>query len=211
MKLFHVYACQEANPEISENGLEWKSVSPEELDKILVTLKKNKDVAIVYSREDASRSPSNTALRVFKIIEAARIPTKLVRSKGSDGTGESEPDGEPSYANCLLVTLARSPGKTALLKSGQSVPNLETIATDPKDLAWIYGMPFNYTRLNSDIVMKIIFSVKGSLQPNLIGETKEIIARMALSPCKSEVVRFQLRRTPLKEELQQLEIKCLVP
>ena len=156
-------------------------------------------------------NPSNNALSVFNAIKSAHMPTKLVRRKGSDGTGESEPDGEPSYSNCLLVTLAKSPGKVALLKSGQAVPNLETIATDPKELAWIRGLPFNYARLNADIVIKILFSVKGSLQPNLVGETKEITARMPISSEKSEFVRFQLIRIPLKDVLQQLEVKRVIP
>ena len=65
MKFLYVHANQEANPEISENGINWKSVSSDELENALSELSNNKDGAIIYSREDASLEPVKQCTKRF--------------------------------------------------------------------------------------------------------------------------------------------------
>jgi hypothetical protein len=133
------------------------------------------------------------------MVESAGLPIKLVRQKGSDGSGETEANGEPSYTNCLLLSLAKSLGAKAILKSGQAVPHIESISPNPSELPWIRGLPFDYGKLNTDAVIRIILGV--------FKANNEITARMVLSDGKTEMVRFQIKRAESKDKLQQIEIR----
>ena len=206
MKSFHVHCNQDNNAEVSENGIDWKEVSKEEFEKIINALKENKDNVIIYSRDNPFEDASDETLQIFSVVESARLPIKLVKNKGSDGSGESEPDNEPSYTNCLLVMLAKSPGRTVVLTSGQPVPDIESISTNQNELPWIRGLPFNYNQLNTDIVINTLLAIAKKPILNLFSKNLEISARMVLSEGKSEMVRFQIKQKNLQDKSQQLEV-----
>lgn len=186
-----IHATQ-SSIEKSENGTEWKTISHHELENLLKDLKKIKGSRIIYSRENPFYDPAPRVQEVFKEIERARIPVTLARRKGSDGSGELEPDGEASYANCLLVTLAKNPGAAALLEPGYGVPDLGEININPAEKPWILGLPFNYLKLRGQLVIDALLSIPSELSSNVAGKTKYFSARMVLSGNNSALIRFEL-------------------
>jgi hypothetical protein len=206
VKNLHIHNRQEINPELSENGVDWRTVSPEELENLLKQLNADRTGCIIYSRENPSGNLSSRAQEIFNIIEAARLPIRLVEKKGSDGSGESERDGEGSYANCLLVTLAKSAGSVTVLESGKAVPDLEHLATNPNELSWIRGLPFDYGRLKADFVIHVILGA--TREP--FGNNRLIRARMVLTEGKSEMVRFMVKQTGTAERGQRVEIARMI-
>ena len=210
MSTLYVHCSREAKIEVSENGVDWRIVSDEELAGALKRPKGKRDRTVIFSRENPLQRASGHARKVLSTIESARLPIKLVRRKGSDGSGESEPDGESSYASCMLVTLARSPGVRALLKPGRGVPNLEVLSSNQGDIPWLRGLPFNYPQLDADVVMKVLLSFPGNEAATLFGETREISVRMVLEEGKSEIVRFALTHPPSLSESGQLEVTRLI-
>lgn len=206
MKKLHIHNRQETNPELSENGVDWRTVSPEELENLLKQLKADRTGCIIYCRENPSENLSCRAQEIFNLIEAARLPIRLVKNKGSDGSGESERDDEGSYANCLLVTLAKSAGSVAVQESGKAVPDLEHLATNPNELPWIRGLPFDYGRLKADLAIHVILGVAHES----FGNKRLIRARMVLSEGKSEMVRFLVKRTETAERGRRVEITRMI-
>jgi hypothetical protein len=73
-----------------------------------------------------------------------------------------EPDGEASYANCLLTILARQPGVSVRLTTGKPVLELTPLAVGAYDIAWAKALPFRYDRLNATAVMSLIMQFAGS-------------------------------------------------
>ena len=142
MPIFFINIHQEGTLEVSQNGIDWLSSTKEELGITLGTLKQNKDNTIIYSRENPLANSAGYAKEIFQIIMSAGLPIKLVNRKGSDGSWELEPNNESGYANCLLFTIAKSPGVVAILKSGSGVPDIEEFSKNPDELPWIYGLPF---------------------------------------------------------------------
>ncbi len=201
MKNFYVHNRQEANPEISENGSAWQTVSPEELENWLKQIKTHRAAGIIYSREDPSGNLSDCAQKNFNLIEAARLPIRLVKRKGSDGSGETEQNGEASYANCLLVTIAKSKGSIAVLESGKTVPDLEHLTSNSSELLWIRGLPFNYAQLKADFVIHIILGAAREF----LGINRLLGARMVLSGGKSEMVRFLIKQTGKRIEITRID------
>ena len=206
MRHIFIHCNQETEAEISNDGIEWKNTSNEELEHTLKTFKKNKDVAIIYSRENPLIEPTKHAMEAFKIVVHVKLPIKLVRQKGSDGSGESEPDGEASYANCLLVTLAKSPGTMAMLQSGYGVPSLLEINNNQKELLWILGLPFNYQKLNGDLVIHTLLKIPSKPSSDMPDKSQIFNARMVLSDGKSDTVYFEIKQVDQKG-IRHFEVK----
>jgi hypothetical protein len=72
-----------------------------------------------------------------------------------------EPDGEASYANCLLTILGKRSGGSVYLTTGQSVPDLRSFISDLDEKDWIDGLPFHYDKLDADAVIKTILRFAG--------------------------------------------------
>jgi hypothetical protein len=130
----------------------------------------------------------------------------IFKRKASDASGESEPDGELSYTNCLLVTLAKSPGTIALLQSGYGVPNLVNISKNPNELPWILGLPFDYQKLNGDLVIHTLLKIPNKPSSNVLDKTQIFNARMVLSDGKSETVYFEIKQVDNKG-IRHFEVK----
>lgn len=205
MRHFYVHNNHNGKIEVSQNCFDWREVTKDELTNTLQYLKQDKENAIIYSRENSQTEATNQDMEIFRIVESSKLPLKLVKRKGSDGTGESEPNNEPSYVNCLLVTLAKSPGSIAIIKSMQSVPDIALISKNNDELPWIRGLPFNYNQIKADTVIDIIMSIP-SKKISLFGNDRELIAKMALSEGKSETVRFLIKQSKSISGSRQLEL-----
>jgi len=72
-----------------------------------------------------------------------------------------QPDGEASYAYCLLTVLGKRSGSSAALTTGGTVPNLKALTDNPDDLEWVAGLPFDYNRLDAGLVIKTILKTAG--------------------------------------------------
>ena len=80
----------------------------------------------------------------------------IARSSKPPGWRFTEPDGELSYVNCLLTTLAKSPRRLVKVDAGQALPDLTKLAADAGAIEWASGLPFRYDALSADKVMGVI-------------------------------------------------------
>jgi len=94
-----------------------------------------------------------------------------VRSNNAQGWQHAEPDREASYANCLLMMLAKGTRSSVMVASGQPLPRLAEFTTDPEDLDWINGLPFRYDQLDANKVIEIILQAAGC-KPHRFFKTK---------------------------------------
>jgi hypothetical protein len=129
----------------------------------------------------------------------------VARSGNAQGWQYSEPDGEASYANCLLTTLARGTSPSARITSGLPLPDLAGLTNDPDELGWIAGLPFRYDRLDADEVIKIISGI--AKWHGLFKNKGEIDAKLALEGKGLVPVHFALRFTKDAEGRRQLLIE----
>lgn len=136
----------------------------------------------------------------------------VAKKNSPPGWRYSEPDGEASYTNILLTTLAKTGDKdrTLALVSGDPVPNPKEFTTDPEQLDYISTLPFRYERLNADLVIKIIWD-NGKLVSFLdkFQSARIFKARLAESGGKVRDVSFQLKLSKTNHGKHQLEIKLL--
>jgi len=72
-----------------------------------------------------------------------------------------EPDGEASYANCLLTVLGKRSGRSASLSTGRLVPDLRTLTDDRDELEWVAVLPFQYERVDAAVVIRVILKLAG--------------------------------------------------
>lgn len=98
----------------------------------------------------------NSDARIFVHQRESFSLMPVARSRQAKGWRYSEFDGEASYANCLLTTLAKAEEASVEVISGRPVPNLAGLTSDPDELDWIEGLPFKYDRLDADRVMHLI-------------------------------------------------------
>ena len=106
-----------------------------------------------------SRDWIAVALRVMspgcRILRHDRITFRLVQIHP-----RAEPDGEASYANCLLVSLAKTPlWPVVCLAPGRPVPDLRQIAATDDERNWASGLPFRYDSLDPMKVASIVLNV----------------------------------------------------
>jgi hypothetical protein len=94
--------------------------------------------------------------RVLVFNRKNGVLTPVVKSKDAPGWRLGDPDGEASYANCLLTTLAKRTPIKVQVTAGQPAPDLSTLAVDPAELEWVAELPFNYARLDASRIIAII-------------------------------------------------------
>jgi len=80
----------------------------------------------------------------------------IARSSKPPGWRFTEADGELSYVNCLLTTLAKSPRQPVKIDAGQAPPDLTRLAADAGTVEWASALPFRYDALSADKVMGVI-------------------------------------------------------
>ncbi len=104
-----------------------------------------------------------------------------------------EPDGEASYTNCLLTTLAKSPATRVEVAAAPGVPPLDALTGNARELAWIAELPFRYKALDGAKVIAILRKVaKWSLEADG-ATTGTLRATLATGAGRTEDVAFQLR------------------
>lgn len=133
-------------------------------------------------------------------------PVSSSRRK-AQGWQDSEPDGEASYANCLLVMLAKGRLPSARVTSGRPLPDLADFAADPDDLDWVEGLPFDYDRLDAEEVIRLILQAAG-WRPYQLFKTKWVLnALLADGSEQGRRVSFTLRLTKDPAGARQLQIE----
>jgi hypothetical protein len=115
----------------------------------------------------------------------------LVRSKNPPGWKETESDGEGSYLNCLLATLAKLPPTPVEVIAGQPVPDLRLLASDPKEREWVAELPFQYEALDSAEVIRLLQRVSKWETP-AVSTSRTFHARLATGHGLQDVY-FDLR------------------
>ena len=86
---------------------------------------------------------------------------RVVPSGRAPGWRDCEPEGERSYANCLLTTLATGSVASVVLSSDSPVPDLAGFTQDPEELDWIAGLPFRYDQLVTTLVIANLVGFSG--------------------------------------------------
>jgi hypothetical protein len=208
---FHIHICKNVEIQVSENGHEWRCVTIDQLETELKRLREHAGCFVAYSRESpigAAREPIES---IFKTIMSAGLPIRLVKSKGElesvDENVGPEPDGEASYANCLLVTLAKGQHTSVSIRPGCPVPNLAGLTEDPEELLWISKLPFKYDELDAELVMKILLHHSEFRLSSLVSRTRFLRARWVLSGHESRFVRFRLSKTKSSDGIKQLLVE----
>ena len=103
----------------------------------------------------------------------------------------SEPDGEASYANCLLTTLGKGPGASAEI--GTTVPNLASLTSDPAELEWIAGLPFRYESLNPQKVIDVLLTTAGRSKLNSFKKEWTVRTKLVTKDAEPKLITFELR------------------
>jgi hypothetical protein len=116
----------------------------------------------------------------------------VVKSNDAKGWRYSEPDGEASYANCLLTTLAKNSPVPVQVAASDPVPDLARLTSNPQQLEWIRGLPFRYEALNAARVIAIIQRASKLPAPNGSPSSGTLIAQVASEGGKREKVSFRL-------------------
>ena len=107
--------------------------------------------------------------------------------------GQQEPDGESSYVNCLLTTLANCAVVTVKLLPGRGVPPLDQFAATEEERAWTAGLPFRYDSLDADKVSYMLRYLAGYRFWHLRSRMYELTATLATSD-GSRAVGFAIGR-----------------
>lgn len=143
---------------------------------------------------------------VHKRENHSLIPVALANNKS--GWRYTEPDGEASYANCLMTTIAKAGHTEAVrITAGLPLPDLNRIATDPAELEWVSTLPFQYDKLDAEQVIDILV---GLAKPGLLGiltGSRTLQAKLALPEGKAVDVSFKLTESRTKDGRRQLEIE----
>lgn len=105
----------------------------------------------------------------------------VVRSNNAQGWRIAEPDGEASYANCMLLELAKGADASVLIDSTQPVPNLADLTSDPAQLKWISELPFRYEALDAARVINIILKA-ADWQPSDISRSTGVLKAQVPGP-----------------------------
>jgi hypothetical protein len=117
----------------------------------------------------------------------------LAASDRPPGWRISEDDGEASYANCLLTTLAKGSARSVTIISGSPLPDLATLTRDPEELDWIAELPFRYDALDAQEVINVLLGAAGEGKSGLFQKEWVFTAKL-LSRGVSSMHSFLFRR-----------------
>ena len=123
----------------------------------------------------------------------------------------AEPDGEASYLNALLTTIAKGPRKEITLTWGMGVPNLRPLADRPEELEWIDTLPFRYSLLDGRKVIALALTLAGVKFYQFLKNKGEFKAILALPNDQQFHMRFRVERFKSPEGFTQLTIKKTLP
>lgn len=145
--------------------------------------------------------------KIFVFDRKNLTPLPVVRSNNAQGWQYAEPDGEASYANCLLMMLAKGTRSSVRVTSGQALPCLADFTTDPEDLDWTNGLPFKYDQLDADKVIEIIINAAVWRRHHFFKTKGVLNARLADESNERKMVSFTLTITKDAGGKKQLQIE----
>jgi hypothetical protein len=131
----------------------------------------------------------------------------VARAKTESGWRYTEPDGEASYANCLLTTMAKAPKRAVHIAAGSPLPDLAQIATDPGELEWISTLPFKYGQLDADQIIETLVRLARPDLPGSFGRSLTLTAKLATSGGQLRDMSFKLTEGRTSDGTRQLDIE----
>jgi hypothetical protein len=131
----------------------------------------------------------------------------VARAKCESGWRYAEPDGEASYANCLLTTMAKAPKRAVHIAVGSPLPDLAQIATDLGELEWISTLPFKYGQLDADQIVDILVRLAKPDPRGSLGRSLTLTAKLATSGGQMRDVSFKLTEVRTSDGRRQLDIE----
>jgi hypothetical protein len=90
-----------------------------------------------------------------------RLPPVVPSKAASGWSYATEPDGERSYVNSLLTTLAQRDPIPVQLYCDERLPELPGLATSPQEIEWTTALPFDYGALNVEEIIRLIENSPG--------------------------------------------------
>jgi len=115
----------------------------------------------------------------------------VVPASTPEGWTYSEPDGEASYVNCLLTTLAKSgAGASAKLVTAAPLPDLTGLTQDASELEWIANLPFRYDQLDAGKAIELLAN-RRSVWQRLKNEW--LVKTVLITQGKQRTCQFSLR------------------
>jgi len=119
---------------------------------------------------------------------------RLAASDRPPGWQISEHDGEASYANCLLTTLAKGSAESVTVISGSPVPELARLTKDPEELDWIAGLPFRYDVLDAQKVITLLLRFAGKGKVGLFQKEWILTTKLVRQKDEPRIQTFVFRR-----------------
>ena len=153
------------------------------------------------------------ALRVMasggRVFLQDRKTTQLrpvVRAANQQGWRFGEPDGEMSYLNCLLTTLAKRTPTRVEVVEGSRVPDLAALTSDPGELEWIAELPFRYERLSAKVAIALALKL-GKWTRNEDGASSTLLQTKLAVGGQLQPVAFRLRLAKDPAGVYRLQIE----
>jgi hypothetical protein len=155
----------------------------------------------------AFRAMSDGA-RIFVHDRKSYTLLPVVKAKTESGWQYTEPDGEASYVNCLLTTMAKAPRRSVLIVVGSPLPNLAQIATDVGEQEWVATLPFKYDQLDVEQVMDICLrdAERGIL--DFFTGSVTLKLQVAVSPSELRDISFKLTEKRSNDGKRQLVVEA---
>jgi hypothetical protein len=156
-------------------------------------------MSVAQSRMDPPRR-----VLIYSRERTALLPA--VPASTPEGWSYSEPDGEASYVNCLLTTLAKSgAGASAELVTDAPLPNLAGLTQNADELEWIASLPFQYDQLDA---CKAIELLARSRTPSQNSNNEWHLKTLLVAAGKRRPCQFSLRLSA-NEAKQVLSIRVV--
>jgi hypothetical protein len=93
-------------------------------------------------------------VRVHLFLREQNSLAEVVPSRYPPYYHQAEPDGEASFAHCLLTVMGR--GSSVSIEPGAPLPDLAALTADPVDLDWIAGLRFVGAALDPAAVIEAL-------------------------------------------------------
>lgn len=146
--------------------------------------------------------------RIFLHDRQRYLLLQKLRCEPPAAAQPAEPDGEASYLNCLLTTLAKAP-TTVEFVSGRGVPDLAGLTNDRDERAWISRLPFRYESLNATEVINILLREVAWDKRGLFKTQGMFRAILAFGGGASRDVAFRVTMSNLRNGGQRVKIAKL--
>lgn len=132
--------------------------------------------------------------KVFLHHREKQLLAPLTPSSRPPGWRFSAPDGEGSYVNCLLTTMAKGSAESVAIDSGATVPDLARLPTGSEESEWISGLPFRYELLSAKEVIAILLKLAARGKVDIFEKEWVLTTKVASDDSEPRLQSFVLRR-----------------